>query len=43
MGRELIQPILEFVAEPIEAVGRIVRIDDLYQFRMDVGSVRRLA
>jgi hypothetical protein len=42
-GRELIQPILEFVAEPIEAVGRIVRIDDLYQFRLDVGSVRRLA
>ena len=42
-GRELIQPILEYVAEPIEAAGRIVRIDDLFQFRMDVGSVRRLA
>jgi hypothetical protein len=42
-GRALVQPILEFVAEPIEAVGRIVQIDDLFQFRMDVGTVRRLA
>ncbi len=42
-GRALIQPILEYVAEPIEAVGRIVRIDDLFQFRMDPGSIQRLA
>ncbi len=41
-GNALVQPILEFVAEPIEVVGRIIRIDDLFQFRMDVGSVRRL-
>lgn len=41
-GNALVQPILRFVAEPIEAIGRIVRIDDLFQFRMDPGSVRRL-
>lgn len=41
-GRALIQPILEYVAEPIEAVGRIVRIDDLFQFRMDPSRVTRI-
>ena len=41
-GEALVQPILEYVAEPIEAVGRIIQIDDLFQFRMDAGLVRRL-
>lgn len=42
-GDALIQPLLRYVAEPVEAVGRIVRMDDLFQFRMDPASLRRLA
>ncbi len=42
-GRALVQPILEFVAEPIEVTGRIIQIDDLFQLRMAAESVRRLS
>lgn len=41
-GRELIQPLLSYVAEPVRAAGRIIRVDDLFQFRMDPGSLRRV-
>lgn len=40
-GAALVQPILRFVAEPVEAVGRLVRRDDLIQFRMDPETIRR--
>lgn len=40
-GGALVQPILEFVAEPVRASGRLVRIDDLIQFRLDPASLRR--
>ncbi len=41
-GGALVQPILSFVAEPVRATGRIVRIDDLFQFRMDPATLDRL-
>jgi hypothetical protein len=41
-GEALVQPILSFVADPITVPGRIVRIEDLVQFRVDAAEIRRI-
>jgi hypothetical protein len=41
-GEALVQPILSFVADPIAVSGRIVRIEDLVQFRIDEAAIRRI-
>jgi hypothetical protein len=41
-GGALVQPIMRFVADPISVPGRIVRIEDLVQFRIDAADIRRI-
>ena len=42
VGEALVQPILRYVAEPVEASGQIVRIEDLVQFRIDPATLQML-
>lgn len=42
-GAPLVQPILRFIADPVRVSGRMHRIEDLIQFRMDPTRLERLA
>lgn len=41
-GSALAQPILRYIADPVRATGRLHRIEDLIQLRMDAESLERI-
>lgn len=36
------EELLELIADPVRAIGRLVRVGDVTQFRADVGAIRRI-